>query len=64
MITALCPNCVWLFVGNVGKPACTAYPDGIPERILTGAADHATVQDDQTGEWVFEPVDPDRVSRE
>ena len=35
---------------------CKAFPNGIPEEILTGKESHDTVIKGQTGEYVFEEV--------
>jgi len=36
--------------------SCPAYPEGIPEDLLSGKRMHNKIQDDQTGETVFEPL--------
>ena len=36
------------------RPACRAYPDGIPEDIAYGNAKHLQVRDDQDNEIVYE----------
>ena len=35
---------------------CPAYPDGIPEDLLSGLRMHTNIQDDQTGEVIFQPL--------
>ena len=36
------------------RPACKAYPKGVPGRIQRGEDKHGEVQPDQEGEWVYE----------
>ncbi len=36
----ICGACKRFRGSPLEKPACTAFPDGIPERILTGGFDH------------------------
>jgi len=39
MITAQCPNCIYLYE-TTEKLSCMAFPDGIPVEILKGEVDH------------------------
>ena len=43
-----------------GPEVCRAYPDGIPDRIVSGEDLHATVQPDQDGMLVYEQGPWDR----
>ena len=50
------PRCLYCihFFKNANCLCCEAYPHGIPMRILAGGP-HNKVQDDQEGDYVFEP---------
>jgi len=54
MQTILCPNCVYQISGDI--PCCLAFPDGIPESIITGEVGHDMVRPDQQGNYVFVPI--------
>ena len=34
---------------------CSAYPDGIPDRLLEGSDTHDVIQPDQVGNTLYEP---------
>ena len=34
---------------------CSAYPDGIPDRLLEGSDTHDVIQPDQVGTTLYEP---------
>ncbi|WP_032849878.1 hypothetical protein [Bacteroides sp. 2_2_4] len=36
---------------------CSAYPDGIPDRLLEGSDTHDVIQPDQVGNTLYEPED-------
>ncbi len=52
----ICNDCTWYSEDVI----CTAFPDGIPDIILTGENDHSKVLPGQVGDFVFkkkeEPV--------
>jgi hypothetical protein len=50
-VSPICNLCIHREAGAV---TCKAYPDGIPQDILSGHSDHTTVLEGQTGEFVFE----------
>jgi hypothetical protein len=54
MITAQCATCA-LYLHDTDTPACVAFPDGIPEEILTGEFDHTTAYPGDNG-WRFMPT--------
>lgn len=49
--------------GNVARPTCAAFPEGIPDRIMYGTDDwhipdpHVEPAPEQTNQVVFEPAD-------
>lgn len=49
----LCLNCKHYW----GALACAAFPDRIPDEILTGDNDHAERYPSQSGAFVFEEID-------
>lgn len=53
MQTDLCNNCKNHLVDLI----CLAFPDGIPEEILTGENDHSKPLPGQGNDIVFEPVE-------
>ncbi len=36
--------------------SCSAYPNGIPDDLLSGLRMHTKIQEDQTGEVIFQPL--------
>lgn len=50
METILCNNCK----NYIGDLKCLAFPDGIPEKILTGELDHEKPIEGQSNNFVFE----------
>jgi hypothetical protein len=50
MQTVLCEICK----NYIGDLKCFAFPDGIPEKILTGEEDHKKPINGQTNNFVFE----------
>lgn len=59
MISRQCSNCVNLSnaVNKEGRPVCMAFPDGIPEEIITGDADHSKPYPGDHG-FQYDPIDP------
>jgi len=49
----ICINCKNF---NAKKFTCLAFPDGIPEAILTGESDHTEPLPEQDNDIVFEPL--------
>jgi len=59
-----CALCFW-FIGFTGVATiCYAFPDGIPDKIITGIFDH---RDEHPGDggirWREDPVDPEVLER-
>lgn len=50
-----CLDCAW-FWEYAEDLQCLAYPEGIPERYITAQELHDTVQEDQQGDFVFDPL--------
>lgn len=48
----VCNNCKW----NYGDGTCRAFPQGIPDSILTGENDHKEPFLDQRNNIVFENI--------
>lgn len=57
MITRQCFNCQHLFTDRPSI-ACAAFPDGVPEDILTGEVSHHTPHDGDGG-ILYAPILPD-----
>lgn len=55
----LCMNCVHFNFENETGNTCTAFPAGIPSRILNNQADHRREYAGDNG-IRFEPIDPNR----
>jgi hypothetical protein len=49
----ICVNCV-----HFRSVICPAFPEGIPETILTGENDHSKPLPEQDNDIVFEPQTP------
>jgi len=52
VVAVQCYNCEYY----IGDSECVAFPDGIPEDILTGDFDHTKKHPNQTNDIVFESV--------
>jgi len=52
MMPVQCASCIFYSGGR----KCEAYPEGIPEEILTGEVDHTTAYDGDNG-IQFEAID-------
>lgn len=57
MVGVQCPNCKNLNQGD-GPLTCKAFPDGIPELILTGRVDHSQPYLGDNG-ILYDPIDKD-----
>jgi hypothetical protein len=57
-----CLACLWY---NDAAPGltCKAYPQGIPDEILTTEVDHDAVRPDQEGEYVYEGPDKELTKK-
>ncbi len=49
-----CGNCEHFL--DMGDCNCEAYPEGIPDALLTGEEKHSTVRKDQKGDIIYTPV--------
>ena len=49
----ICPKCRHVFSGRI---RCKAFPEGIPEDILSGEIDHRKKFPNQENNIVFEPI--------
>ena len=52
IICIICKN----YSKNTFKPICKAFPDGIPEDILTGKFNHTKKHPEQKNNILFEPI--------
>jgi len=53
-VDLICFNCKHFRIIEGG---CNAFPDGIPEQIMSGMNDHSKPLKDQKNEIVFEPIE-------
>lgn len=53
-----CNNCEWLLDDIDGIHVCPAFPDGIPEKYLSGKKIHSKVDDDQMSHFTYTPKPP------
>jgi len=51
----ICTNCKYFNISGIGL-TCKAYPNGIPEKILTGEHDHTEPYKGDNG-IQFEPIE-------
>lgn len=56
MISRQCFNCIHLVESGSDKPICLAFPEGIPEEIITGEVDHSKPYAGDNG-FMYEPID-------
>lgn len=57
MITKQCQNCINFAQSDTsGIPTCVAFPEGIPEVILTGDFDHSKPFEGDNG-FRYQPID-------
>jgi hypothetical protein len=54
----LCMNCLHFDFENRKSLTCRAFPNGIPEKILTNRADHRREYPGDHG-LRYDPIDPD-----
>lgn len=43
------PLCVWCAYKTPGMATCMAYPNGIPEKFITGTIEHTKPEPDDNG---------------
>lgn len=58
MISRQCRNCALRIESFDEKNICAAFPDGIPEAIITGEVDHSKPYPGDNG-FRYEPLEPD-----
>jgi len=59
MISRQCINCIHRLGSpdHEGRPTCLAFPEGIPEGIITGDIDHSVPIEGDHG-FQYNPIDP------
>jgi hypothetical protein len=55
ILEPICFNCIH-FIDN-GRYTCQAFPQGIPDEVLTGENDHSQPLPAQDNEIVYTPAD-------
>ena len=55
----LCARCKHWMSDNRGWGKCSAFPKGIPEKILLNKKKHIKPLPDQKNDIVFEPIEAD-----
>ena len=58
MISRQCINCLNLIESEPGGMVCLAFPEGIPEEIVTGEVDHSKPYPGDHG-FLYDPAEPD-----
>ncbi|EGW55178.1 hypothetical protein QQ73_12980 [Candidatus Endoriftia persephone str. Guaymas] len=58
MVSKQCMNCLHRIDSVEGSLICLAFPDGIPEAIVTGEVDHSRPYPGDNG-FQYEPELPD-----
>ena len=58
MVSKQCLNCMHLLDAGDGPLNCLAFPEGIPEEIVTGQVDHSTPYEGDLG-FRYTPIEPD-----
>lgn len=53
MYKSLCMTCKHFDSYNY---SCAAFPNGIPDKYLSGDEKHLKVDDDQTGDFIYSPL--------
>ena len=51
-----CVDCIHFNKHDYSKLSCAAFPDGIPEDILSGDFDHTKKHTDQDNDIIYEPL--------
>ncbi|GAB3550211.1 hypothetical protein [Spirosoma fluminis] len=62
MVNVVCFLCKHTVQPKGDEMECHAFPNGIPRSVITGEREHFSVLPDQTGDYVFEPADPEFVA--
>ena len=54
-MTEQCFKCKYIIKNSI-EIICKAFPEGIPEKILTGEFDHTKKHPEQKNDILFEPI--------
>lgn len=50
---SICTNCKYF---DMSKRKCKAFPNGVPSKYLDGTSQHRSVDENQTGDYVFKQI--------